>query len=125
MIGTSRGRQCIARLERAHDWASENRADIPQLDHAGLHVAVGDTVILVDVGSSPGKLVGIDSTVAIADSIALEPVSAPKAEWQDYTAVDTEDFEGIPFARAAGAGNLLAKLADDRDAPYTGVGWPH
>lgn len=76
-------------------------------------MAVGETVTLDEDGCPAGKLFEIDSTVATADSIALEPVSAPRAEWQDYTGVDTEGVEDIPFAQEAAAGNLSAILADD------------
>ena len=43
-------------------------------------MAVGDTVPLGGGGYLADKLVEIDSTVAIADNIALEPGSAPNAE---------------------------------------------
>ena len=49
-------------------------------------------------GTLAGMLVGIGSNLAIADSIALELVSALKPEWQDYTPDDTEDAEDTPFA---------------------------
>lgn len=84
-------------------------------------MAAGDTVNL-DGGYLADRLVEIDSTVAIADDIALEPVTAPKAEWQDYTAVDTEDVEDIQFALEAVAGTLLAIRAHDWDVVYTGFG---
>lgn len=87
-------------------------------------MAVGDTATLGGGGCLADKLVEIDSTVAIADNIALEPVSAPNAEWQDYTAVDTEDVEDTPFAHKMVARTLLAILEHDRDMAYTGVGRP-
>lgn len=87
-------------------------------------MAVGDAVTLGVGGCLADKLVEIGSTVAIADSIALELVSAPKAEWQDYTLVDTDDVGDTPFAHEAVVGTLLARLAYDRDVACIGVGWP-
>ena len=44
-------------------------------------MAAGDTVTPAGGDCLVGKLVEIDSTVAIADSIVLEPVSAMNAKW--------------------------------------------
>lgn len=86
-------------------------------------MAVGDRVTLDGggVGYLADWLAEIDSTVAIADSTALEQVSAPKAEWQGYVPVDTVDFEDIPFVHGAAVDNLVARLADEQDSEYVDV----
>ena len=71
-----------------------------------------------------GMLVGTGSTLAIADSIALELVSALKAEWLDWTPADTENVEDIPFAHEATVDVRLGTLAHDRDLVCAGAGWP-
>ena len=76
-------------------------------------LAVGYTMTLGGVGCLADKPVEIGSTVAIADSIASEPVCAPKAEWQDYTAADTENVDGTPFALETAVGTPLATFVPD------------
>ena len=60
-----------------------------------------------------GKLVEIDSTVAIAGNIALELVSATKVKWQDCALVDTADTGDMRFVHKAAVGNLWAMVAAD------------
>lgn len=76
-------------------------------------MAAGDTVSLAGGDFLVGKLVEIDSTVAIAGNIALELVSATKAKWQDCALVDTADTGDIRFVHKAAVGNLWAMLAAD------------
>lgn len=79
-------------------------------------MAGGDTVSLAGGDFLVGKLVEIDSTVAIAGNIALELVSATKAKWQDCALVDTADTGDtgdIRFVHKAAVGNLWAMLAAD------------
>lgn len=87
-------------------------------------MAVDDTLTLGGGGYLADRLVEIGSTVAIADSIAFELASAPRAELQDYTLVDIDEAESNPFDLEAAASTLLVKLAHDRDAICTGVEWP-
>ena len=76
-------------------------------------MAAGDTVTPAGSDCLVGKLVEIDSTVAIAGNIALELVSATKAKWQHSVLVDTVDTEDIRFVHKAAVGNLWAMLVDD------------
>ena len=76
-------------------------------------MAAGDTVAPAGGDCLVGKLVEIDSTVAIAGNIALELVSATNAKRQDCALVDTVDTEDIRFVHKAAVGNLWAMLADD------------
>lgn len=86
-------------------------------------MAVDDSKIPEGSACLADKLVGIGSTVAIADNIARQPVNAPKTEWQDYTAVDTESVGGTPFAHEAAVDFLLAILVHDQNVICAGVGW--
>lgn len=113
----------MARLEWTSDWASEDRFDVLPLDHVALHRTVGDIVNPAD-GCLVDKPVEIGSTAAIADSTALELMSASKAKCSDCAPVGKEDIEDVLFARNAAKGILLEVLALDLDGTDTGECWP-
>ena len=107
------------RLENLPDWVSGNRLKIPYFDLVVPRMVVDGTVTLGGDDCLADKLVEIGSTVAIADSIALETLNVPKPGCQDYTPVDVEDVEGIPFDPETAVGTRLVVLAHDQDAAYT------
>lgn len=80
MIGTFGCRQCVERLDRSPDWASESRSGIPKFEFVAPYMAVGGMMILGNRGCLADELVEIGSTVATADSIALESVSVQNWE---------------------------------------------
>ena len=80
MIDTSGYCQCVARLERASDWAFEDRLDILLLDREAPYTFVGDTATPGGGGCLVDTPVETGSTVAIADNTAPELVSAPIAK---------------------------------------------
>ena len=105
-------------FERTPDQASENRRHNLEADHGALHNVVGGKVILVGCYLAD-KLVEIDNTVAIADSIAPELVNSQRAEWEEHAPAGTEDVEETLLARKVVKSVQWAMLERGQDFEYT------